>query len=76
MVQDHQLPRGIAAVHLILQPVCLNRVLCIAVRLTGVAVQNEEVDRSLEEIIITAVSRQREIIKIRLDGARIPIMIA
>jgi hypothetical protein len=76
MVQDHQSPRRVIVIHLVLKPVGLHRVAGSAIRLARVAIQNKEVNRPFLKIVVSPIAGQGEVIQIRLDRAGVPIVIA
>src|SRR5574341_243065 len=76
MVHVHQIPRRSGSHKLSLQPERLRGKTGNSIWFTKVAVKDEEVHGTPDEIVITFIAWQGEVIDIRLECARVPVVVA
>ena len=74
-MQKDQLPGSCTGGDSVLQPPGLHGIGGDAIRLVGVAVQDDKMHRAALEIVIAFVAGQGEVIVIRLEGCGAPIMV-
>jgi len=76
VVQIDQVPGRGGSRELGLQPKSLNGCTRSSIRFESVTISGEEVDGSPDEIVVTFVAGQSEIIHVRLERAGVPVVVA